>query len=207
MRPPTVRNPIARLGRCSRATNTQAPPAAPWQSAAGEGLLAYDRCIIGGSYLPTAVNTIYASQPIRSARPARSLRSSAHTSASAQLLAVQRSAAQRSAPQRYARRRDVFEELGVLVGRDVPRVLRPAHCALRCASSRAHPCWQGRAPGHTGPHWGGCGRAALRRSASAQPVRPTEGRTRALRRCSGPAGESKVRIRIRARKKKDENRE
>ena len=82
---------------------------------------------------------------------------------------MQRSAAQRSAAQRYARRRDVFEELGVLVGRDVPRVLRPAHCALRCASSRAHPCWQGRAPGHTGPHWGGCGRAA--RSASAQSVR------------------------------------
>jgi hypothetical protein len=36
-------------------------------------------------------------------------------------------------------------------------VLRSAHCALRCASSRAHPCWQGRAPGlaHTGAGAGG----------------------------------------------------
>jgi hypothetical protein len=83
---------------------------------------------------------------------------------------MQRSAAQRSAARRYARRRDVFEELGVLVGRDVPRVLRPAHCALRiahCAELAAEPTHAGRA-GHTGPHWGGCGRAAgsaaLRRS-------------------------------------------
>ena len=109
-----------------------------------------------------------------------------------------------SAARRYARRRDVFEELGVLVGRDVPRVLRPAHCALRGANSRAHQCWQGRAPGHTGPHWGGCGRAA--RSASAQSVRLRS----APERFDGVQdlrGESKVRIRIRARKIKDEKKE